>query len=380
MSVAKPWSRFESLRTDCRHFRGDLPCLPHKQSGVHCVDEDGGPCPRYERQTSQVLIIKLGALGDVIRTTPVVRRLRSVYPEARLWWLTLSPDIIATSVDVALPFTAQSLAVLQATAFDILYNFDKDREACALAARLTARMKKGFTLVNGTPAPIDADAQHKYLTGVFDDLSKANTKSYPQEIFELAGLDFAGEEYLLPSFPEEALPWKLPRGKPVVGLNTGCGGRWVSRLWPEARWVQLARRLKRAGYTPLLLGGEQEHVKNTRIARRSGALYFGHHPLKRFIALVDRCDVVVTAVTMALHIAVGLRKRIVLFNNIFNRHEFDLYGLGEILEPPGGCTCYYAPVCTDPRHAPGGCMPSLDVETVFGSIARLLPGAKRRTR
>lgn len=380
MSVAKPWSSFESLRTDCRHFRGDLPCLPHKQSGVHCVDENGDPCPHYERQTSQVLIIKLGALGDVIRTTPVVRRLRSVYPEARLWWLTLSPDIVATAVDVALPFTAQSLAILQAATFDVLYNFDKDREACGLAASLTARIKKGFTLVNGRPAPIDADARHKYMTGVFDDLSKANPKSYPQEIFELAGFAFAGEEYLLPSFPEQALPWKLPRGKPVVGLNTGCGGRWVSRLWPEAQWVQLARRLKRAGYTPLLLGGEQEHAKNTRIARRSGALYFGHYPLKRFIALVDRCDVVVTAVTMALHIAVGLRKKIVLFNNIFNRHEFDLYGLGEILEPPGGCACYYAPVCTDPRHAPGGCMPSLDVETVFGSVARLLPGAKRRTR
>jgi ADP-heptose:LPS heptosyltransferase len=380
MSVAKPWSRFESLRTDCRYFRGDIPCLPHKESGLHCVDDQGNPCARYERQTSQILIIKLGALGDVIRTTPVVRRLRAVFPEARLWWLTLSPEIVSPAVDVALPFTAQSLALLQATPFDILYNFDKDPEACALAAGLSARTKKGFTLLNGKPAPVDADARHKYMTGVFDDLSRTNTKSYPQEIFELAGFQFAGEEYLLPSFPEEALAWKIPRGKPVVGLNTGCGGRWVSRLWPESRWVQLAQRLKRAGYTPLLLGGEQEHLKNKRIARRSGALYVGHHPLKRFIALVDHCELVVTAVTMGLHIAVGLRKKIVLFNNIFNKYEFDLYGLGEILEPEGGCTCYYAPVCTDPRHAPQGCMPTLDVETVFRSVVRQLPNPKARLR
>jgi heptosyltransferase-2 len=380
MSVAKPWSRFESLHTDCRWFRGDVPCLPHKESGVHCTDEQGNLCARYERQSLQILIIKLGALGDVIRTTPIIRRLRSAFPEARLWWLTLSPEIVAPAVDVALPFTAQSLAVLQSTSFDILYNFDKDREACALAAGVSARTKKGFTLGNGIPQPIDTDARHKYMTGVFDDLSRANTKSYPEEIFELAGLQFAGEEYLLPSFPEEALPWKFPRGKPVVGLNTGCGGRWVSRLWPESRWTQLARQLKRAGYTPLLLGGEQEHLKNTRIARRSGALYFGHHPLKRFIALVQCCDLVVTAVTLGLHIAVGLRKKIVLFNNIFNRHEFELYGLGEILEPEGGCTCYYAPVCTDPRHAPQGCMPALDVKSVFSSIVRLLPKPPGRKR
>jgi heptosyltransferase-2 len=344
------------------------------------VDDTGAPCSHYERQTSQILIIKLGALGDVIRTTPIVRRLRAVYPEARLWWLTLSPEILTPAVDVALGFTPQALALLQATTFDLLYNFDKDREACALAATLSARIKKGFTLVSGMPAPVDADARHKYMTGVFDDLSRDNTKSYPQEIFEIAGFEFAGEEYLLPAFPEEALAWKLPRGKPVVGLNTGCGGRWVSRLWPEAHWIRLAQTLKRAGYTPLLLGGEHEHLKNTRIARRSGALYLGHHPLKRFIALMDRCDLVVTAVTMGLHIAVGLRKRVVLFNNIFNRHEFDLYGLGEILEPPGGCTCYYAPVCTDPRHAGKGCMPALGVETVFASVTRLLPQPRRRSR
>ena len=36
-------------------------------------------------------------------------------------------------------------------------------------------------------------------------------------------------------------------------------------------------------------------------------------------------DLVVTAVTMAMHIALGLGKKLVLFNNIFNPHEFELY-------------------------------------------------------
>jgi heptosyltransferase-2 len=52
---------------------------------------------------------------------------------------------------------------------------------------------------------------------------------------------------------------------------------------------------------------------------------------------MSQCDVVVTAVTMAMHIAIGLNKKLVLFNNIFNRHEFELYGLGEIVEPPVDC-------------------------------------------
>jgi len=55
----------------------------------------------------------------------------------------------------------------------------------------------------------------------------------------------------------------------VVGLNTGCGGRWTSRLWPETHWVTLAASLKKNGYEVVLLGGEQEHEKNLRLAKKS---------------------------------------------------------------------------------------------------------------
>jgi heptosyltransferase-2 len=296
----------------------------------------------------------------------LLRRLKTLYPKARIWWLTQSPEVVPAVVDVILPFSPQSLLTLMATHFDIIYNFDKDKEACALVSTLSARVKKGFTLNEGKVVPIDGDAEAKYMTGLFDDVSKENTKSYPEEMFEIAGLTFAGEKYILDAFSDRGYVWKFPRSGNVVGLNTGCGGRWVSRLWAEKNWVALARKLKRTGYIPLLLGGEQEDLKNRRIARKSGARYVGHYPLQQFINLVNQCDLVVTAVTMALHIAIGLNKKVVLFNNIFNRHEFELYGLGEILEPGVDCTCYYSPVC------PNNCMQYITVDTVFKTCKKLL--------
>ncbi len=364
--MSTPWNSIESLKADCRYFRGDVPCKPHKQHGVHCIDERGKDCPHYEKLTSRILIIKLGAIGDVIRTTPLLVKLKEVYPHAQVWWLTLTPDVVPRTVDTILPFTPQSLATLGATTFDILYNLDKDKEACALASTVKATVKKGFTLREGRAAPIDADAAHKFLTGAFDDLNRDNTKSYPAEIFEVCGFRFAGEEYILDPHRDEGYNWKLPGKKNVVGLNTGCGGRWVSRLWAEKNWVALAKKLRTAGYIPLLLGGEQEHEKNLRIARKSGAKYFGHFPLSRFICEVDQCDLVVTAVTMAMHITIGLRKKIVLFNNIFNRNEFELYGRGEILEPEFDCPCFFSPVC------PNDCMQYIYVDRVFKTVKRLL--------
>ncbi len=372
MTTTDPGAGISMLATECRWFRGDVPCAPHKREGVHCFDARGTRCPHYQACTSDVLIIKLGAAGDVIRTTPLLHRLRATMPGARIWWLTFSPELVESAVDVALPFTPQSLAVLQAASFDVLYNLDKDREACAVASLCTAKQKRGYTLLAGKPAPINPAAHHKFLTGVFDDLSRANTKHYVEEIFEICGFEFRGERYILNAFRDRGYSWKIPRKGPVIGLNTGCGGRWITRLWPDRHWIALARKLKRAGMTPLLLGGPQEDTKNRAIARASGALYPGHFPLPQFIHEMDQCQVVVTAVTMAMHIAIGLDKKLVLFNNVFNPHEFELYGLGTILTPEGGCTCYYAATCTDPRLQPSGCMKNLSVETVFRTVQSLL--------
>lgn len=348
-------------KADCRHFRGDVPCEPHKREGVHCAD-----CPHYDPTDTRILIIKLGAIGDVIRTTPILRRLRREFPHAHLTWLTDFPEIVpASAVDQIMTPALPDLLRLGIIEHDLLINLDKDPVACALAVRIPARRKQGFILHQGVPAPADAAAEPKFAAGIFDDVSKANRKSYVEEVFEIAGYRWEGEEYILDRPP--ARDWHLAAPRPRVGLNTGCGGRWVSRLWPEENWIALARELLSRGLGVLLLGGEAEDEKNRRIAVAAhGAEYPGRFPLAEFIDLVDQTDLVVTAVTMAMHIAIGLRKPIVLFNNIFNRHEFELYGRGQILEPSVPCDCYYKPVC------PKECMRAIEVPRVLEAVSGLL--------
>ncbi len=353
-------------KADCRHFRGDVPCAPHKREGVHC---DG--CPHYDPIATRVLVIKLGAIGDVIHTTPILHRLRRDHPRGHLTWLTDFPEVVPSPpVDLVMRPDLAALLQLGITEFDLLLNLDKDARACAIAVRVPARVKKGFVMRQGLAAPADADAEPKFATGIFDDVSKANRRSYVEEIFDLAGQRWSGEEYIL-ARPPAARSFRLASPRPRVGLNTGCGGRWLSRQWPEEHWVELARGLSARGLGVLLLGGEAEEERNRRIAAASGAEYAGHFPLADFIDLVDRTDLVVSAVTMAMHIAIGLKKPLVLFNNIFNRHEFELYGRGEILEPSIACDCYYRPVC--PRE----CMRAIEVPRVLDTCLRLLGAATR---
>lgn len=349
------------IKRDCIHFKGDIPCSPHKEKGYHCAQ-----CPEYKPIENKILIIKLGAMGDVIRTTPLLHRIWKEFPDSDIWWLTYFPEILPSSINNVLDYSVESMNLLYAMDFDLIINLDKDPHACGLTKMLNSQEKMGFILRSGKPLNIDNNSKHKFLTGIFDDVNKENTKSYPEEIFQICGWEFQGEEYILEC--DDSYEWDIPSSEEkIIGLNTGCGARWVSRLWPEEKWETLIKLLTDAGYFPILLGGEQEHEKNLRLSSRVGAFYPGTFPLKQFISLMDQCDLIVTGVTMALHIAIGLKKNVVLMNNIFNPNEFELYGRGEIVEPDKECKCFFRPDCINVEYR---CMEHLPAEKIFEAVKR----------
>ncbi|WP_310392320.1 glycosyltransferase family 9 protein [Hymenobacter sp.] len=357
-----------SLRPDCRHFRGDLPCRPNKTDGYVCAT-----CPVYTPVTQRILIIKLGAIGDVIRTTPLLRRLRAERPGCAITWLTLTPAILPQAeIEEILKFDFASALQLQAREFDVVINLDKEKEACALLNTIQAKEKFGYALRphDGVAWPVNALAEHKFLTGVFDQISQANTKPYVQEIFELCGFDFRGEEYVFDTHEDQGYDWgHLPPAGARVGLNTGCGDRWTTRLWSDEKWITLIESLQMAGYMPVLLGGEAEAARNQDLHAATGAAYPGTFPLPRFINLMHQMDAVVTQVTMAMHISIALRKPTVLMNNIFNPHEFDLYGRGRLVQPDKDCVCFYRGTC----RLGTSCMEDLPAEKVLAAVRASLP-------
>ncbi len=362
--------KISDIKTDCRYFRGDIPCKPSKDHGVHCVDENGKDCKYYDRTEEKILIIKLGAIGDVIRTTPLLQAVKSKYPKSKIFWLTHSPSVIPDTVDVILKFNQEGITYLENVDFDIVFNLDKDKEACALAVKISSKVKKGFLLKDGVPFPADSAAEQKFFTGLFDDVNQANKKNYLEEIFEICGFKYSGEKYILSPFDEYSDSWNLDKTKNIVGLNTGCGGRWTSRLWADENWITLASSLIKRNYEVVFLGGSQEDEKNKMFAEKTGGKYLGHFHLEKFINLVNQCDLVVTAVTMAMHITIGLNKKIVLFNNIFNPNEFELFGLGEIIQPEKECKCFFRGTCVNPEYK---CMDYIKTDTVLKTIDRLIP-------
>jgi heptosyltransferase-2 len=290
-----------------------------------------------------------------------LRKLKDIHPKSRITWVTDFPILVPRAfVENVLKFKSPDLLIPLAGEFDLLYSLDKDHGSVSLASLVKAKGKKGYVLKRNRPAPIDKGAEHKYLTGLFDDVNIKNRKHYVEEIFEICGFKFNGEKYIL-ELPQTKPNLPVLNG-PVVGLNTGCGSRWSARLWPEEYWIKLARLLKEKGYTPLLLGGPQENELNSRISKKGNALYLGTFNLGDFLHVVNLCDLVITQVTMALHIAIGLNKKVILMNNVFNRHEFYLYGLGKIVEPAKKCLGCYKNECSE------DCMSLISPEQIMQAV------------
>lgn len=67
--------------------------------------------------------------------------------------------------------------------------------------------------------------------------------------------------------------------------------------------------IKRSRIFSNFLGGELEHVKNQKLSKATNCYYPGHFSLEEFIALTNNCEVIITQVTMMMHIATALKKK-----------------------------------------------------------------------
>jgi len=363
---------------DCRHFRGEKPCG---------VAEACKGCASYDPVRSRVVIIKLAARGDVLRTTPLLRALKQGGAATHVTWVVddASFELLRENplIDRLLPFRWEELLPLTVERFDLLLSLDKEPRATALASRVAARSKHGFGLgADGALRALSPESLYAYDLGMSDRMKFfENTKTYQEIVFEMAGLRYRGERYVYEALPEErraaarALAHAgLAAGERAIGLNTGGGRAFANKGWTVAGFARVAERIEaQLGRRVVLLGGEDEREKNEAIARASAArtILPGLLPMRVFAALLGELDAVVTGDTLGLHLALALDRPVVTLFGSTTPREIDLYDRGEKILPAVECAPCYLRVC--PMSAT--CMDSIGVDDVMSALGRIAGGA-----
>ena len=370
----------DEFKFDCRQFRAERPCAPHKLRGVTCPD-----CDEYDPVTTRVLMIKLDALGDVLRTTALLPAVKAAFPGSHITWVT-APDAVPLFdgndlVDRALSTgDAATSARLATERFDVVLCPDADPAAAALAASAAGEERRGFTLDRqGRVVPLGEPAERWFRMGLNDELKKANEDTYQELVAGVLGLDSAalGEPFIAPSLAdrEAAKVWRdgLSYDGKLVGLNTGAGSRWRYKAWTRHHQQGFIEAMAAAGVGVVLLGGpgERDRHRELRDVAAGTPVFDGgnDNTVGRFAALVGVCDAVVTGDTFALHIAVASRVPVVALFGPTSSAEIELYGRGEKVMPKGlECLGCYLPSCEVTPH----CQELIEPDLVAAAARRCL--------
>jgi ADP-heptose:LPS heptosyltransferase len=362
---------------DCRYFLGHKPCVYRRAC-------DG--CPHYAPFGKRIVIIKLAAMGDVLRTTPLLRGLRRAYPGCHITWLT-DPNVVPMLVGIAeidrlMAYSYDTVLQLRHETFDQLYCFDKEAKATSLAMDIQARERIGFGMSRyGNVMPLNPNSEYTFELGINDNLKfRLNTKTYPKLIFECAGLPYPDlQEYILPDLSAEVAAGReslralgVAPDSLKVGLNTGAGDIFATKKWTETGYAELSDLLaERLGATVVLLGGPAEAERNARIAAKAvhAPVDAGtHHSIRGFAGIVGNLDLMITGDTLAMHIAIGLRIPVVVILGATCHQEIELYGRGAKIVADCDCSPCYLSTC--PKEVT--CMELIPALAVFDAAAHLL--------
>lgn len=353
-----------------------------------------------------ILVIKTGALGDVLRTTSILPGLQQRFGDLEVTWLTARAAVplverhrLVKRVVTCDPKDPASVAAAQdelpGTRWDWVLSLDDEEPLCALAARLETERLSGATLDAAGQRVYTDDVEPWFGMGLLsrdgkeaaDERKRTNQRTHPAIYADMLGIEEGRPELpLAPAAVEAAQAFAegagLDEDALVIGLNTGAGGRWTSKGLPTERVVSYAGALSTALGRPvhfLVLGGPPERARNDEIIAGINALGTSaravdggtDNDIPTFAGIVGLCDLLLTSDSLALHIGVAMDVPLVTFFAPTSAAEIELYGLGEKVVSTAPDYCSYRKDADNE---------TITVERLVASTVRVLEGSAGRRR
>ena len=321
-----------------------------------------------------ILFVRLSYIGDILHATPAARWIKEQYPDAKLHWI-VTPSMVELLegnpyVDEIIPwerdeYEAHSKKLHIPTMWRMWWELKAKLEPYKfdVAVDVQGRLITGLVLLaSGAPIRLGLGGT-KELNWLFTNYkSKPSTdhviKRYvevaqllKEAVAKQADLDTplkTADNLLEPEtlnnvsakkmyhmdfhVPSKLHTWaeeqwetidnhtSLNRGEVEKPLRVGLvlGTSWATKEWPQEKWYSLIKSLQyRANF--VCLGGPKESTQYKPLMDSLTAEgidqimlnMLGKTTLQEVGALIESCDVVVTADTGSLHIALALNKPVV---------------------------------------------------------------------
>jgi lipopolysaccharide heptosyltransferase I len=343
---------------------------------------------------ASILIVRLGAMGDVLHAMPAVAALRQVMPEAHIGWaIERRWAELLISTDGATAISGGRNLV------DSIHKVDtRGWRKHPLSSATMNEIRGVFSEMRGQKYAIAIDIQGASKSALVAKFSHAKSIygfSHPRE--RLATFVYSAKvdthaahvidqnlelcsatvhqvltagEFDLPRSPaaehwcEETLK-QLGISSCAI-LNPGSG--WGAKCWPAERYAAVAKRLQLVGVQSIVNHGPgEENLVASVAALSDGAARAISPTLPQLISLTRRASLFIGGDTGPLHLAAALKVPVVALFGPTDPARNGPYGTRSVIVRSGRSVTSYSHVA-----APDPGLQSVTVEEVVGAAAQLL--------
>jgi len=270
----------------------------------------------------EVLIIKTGATGDVVRTTPLLRRI-----DGRVTWLTEAKNAVLLqglgSFRRCLSWEERHLS--RDASYDLVINLEDSLEVGLYLNTLEFKQLFGAYVGSGSKLRYTEDSRRWFDLSLIssygkeqaDKLKFQNRHTYQELIFDGLGFGFSGETYLLPEPIETGLS-----GDVAIAADAGP-------VWPMKKWAyydELKRQLENQGLTVNVLPKRSSLLEHLSDVRSHRCLVGGDSlPMHFALGTGTRCVSLFTCTSPWEIYNYGIQKKIIspLLEEFFYQRGYD---------------------------------------------------------
>ncbi len=332
-----------------------------------------------------ILVIKTGALGDVLRSSFIAQALKNKYrrynPE--IYWITskLARSIFINNPYVDSIILSEKRDLIKNKLFDIVINLEESLEDCKFASSLKKKKLIGAFFKDGK---IDYTEESRYWLDMSmiskfgkekaDDLKKKNEKTHRQILSEMIGVNYEKYEPFLRlnniqrKMADNFLRrHNLSRRDLIIGINTGAADRWPKSLSVKKTAELIDKLTKKYNARILLFGGPEELKRNSEIMRitKSHVIDTGcGNDLIEFPAFISVCSLIITTDSLGLHVSLALKRKTISLIGPTSPTEIDMYGIGEKVVAKSPDICTY--------KTKSNCMEKIKVDEIIKNVDKII--------
>jgi lipopolysaccharide heptosyltransferase I len=324
-----------------------------------------------------IVLVRLGAMGDIVHAIPAAAALRRAFPAARIDWLVESKhraivEMVTTidrviEVHPALAGWTRAVRELRATKYDLAIDVQGLMKSAVLARASGAARVVGFSIWH---------LREKTARPFYSDVREAEGGHVIAKNLRL--LDAVGVHDTKIAFPIADVPSAALDGlrgsigadTPFALVNPGAG--WANKRWPADRFGEIASFLREArGLAPVVLWGpgEEALARSVVTAAKGAAVIAPPTAVPDVVALARAASLFVSGDTGPLHLAAAVGTPVVAIFGPTDPGRNGPFDADDIaVSRFDACGCHYNRRC----HQADWCLASLGAPEVCAALQRRL--------